>query len=139
LARDGIGFSLKTQTCQFVEESRINPPPSQRRDYLVGSENPLFSFLARFAALFSIRLFSGFFLFCFLLSLPLLMLNAPSGMIGCPQAMPCLSIYAASSTYTASLHGTAVFKLFPAATLARLISSDFLLGYHWFHWIQQTI
>jgi hypothetical protein len=41
------------------------------------SEKPLFSFLALFAALFSIKVLSGFFLFCFLLSLPLLMLAAP--------------------------------------------------------------
>jgi hypothetical protein len=33
--------------------------------------------LALFAALFSIKVLSGFFLFCFLASLPLLMLAAP--------------------------------------------------------------
>jgi hypothetical protein len=47
----------------------------------------------------------------------------------------CLSVYAASSTYTASLHGTAVFKLFPAATLAGLITTDFLLGFDWLYGI----
>ena len=46
-------------------------------DHLIVSENPLVSFLALFAALFSIKVLSGFFLFCFLLSLPLLMLAAP--------------------------------------------------------------
>jgi hypothetical protein len=50
---------------------------SQRSDHLIVSENPLFSFLALFAALFSIKVLTGFFLFCFLLSLPLLMLVAP--------------------------------------------------------------
>jgi hypothetical protein len=45
--------------------------------HLTVSENPLFSFLALFSALFSIKVLSGFFLFCFLLSLPLLMLAAP--------------------------------------------------------------
>jgi hypothetical protein len=55
----------------------MNLPPRRNGDYLIGSENPLFSFLARFAALFSIRVLSGFFLFCFLLSLPLLMLSTP--------------------------------------------------------------
>jgi hypothetical protein len=39
--------------------------------------------LARFAALFSIKVLSGFFLLSFLLSLPLLMLTAPyAGLIG---------------------------------------------------------
>jgi hypothetical protein len=33
--------------------------------------------LARLAALFSIKVFMGFFLLCFLLSLPLLMLATP--------------------------------------------------------------
>ena len=46
-------------------------------DHLVTIEKDLFSFLALFAALFSIRVFSGFFLFCFLLSLPLLMIVNP--------------------------------------------------------------
>jgi hypothetical protein len=50
---------------------------SQRLDHLIVSENPLFSFLALFAALFSIKVLTGFFLFCFLVSLPLLMLAAP--------------------------------------------------------------
>jgi hypothetical protein len=50
---------------------------SQRSDHLIVSENPLVSFLALFAALFSIKVLSGFFLFCFLLSLPLLILAAP--------------------------------------------------------------
>ncbi len=58
---------------------------------------PLFSFLARFAALFSIKVLSGFFLLCFLLSVPLLMLNAPSALIGFAEAMPCRSIYAAQA------------------------------------------
>jgi len=46
-------------------------------DHLIVSEKPLASFLARLAALFSIKVFIGFFLFCFLLSLPLLMLATP--------------------------------------------------------------
>jgi len=46
-------------------------------DHLIVSEKPLASFLARLAALFSIKVFMGFFLFCFLLSLPLLMLATP--------------------------------------------------------------
>jgi hypothetical protein len=50
---------------------------SQRSDHLIVSENPLFSFLALFKALFSIKVLRGFFLFCFLVSLPLLMLAAP--------------------------------------------------------------
>ena len=41
------------------------------------SENALFSFLALFAARFSIKVLSGFFLFCFLLSWPLLMGASP--------------------------------------------------------------
>ena len=49
----------------------------QRSDHLIVSENPLVSFLALFAALFSIKVLSGFFLFCFLLSLPLLIFAAP--------------------------------------------------------------
>jgi hypothetical protein len=56
-------------------------------DHLIVSENPLFSFLALFAALFSIKVLSGFFLFCFLLSLPLLMSAAPYiwVLIGCAE------------------------------------------------------
>ena len=46
-------------------------------DHLIVSEKPLASFLARLAALFSIKVFMGFFLLCFLLSLPLLMLATP--------------------------------------------------------------
>ncbi len=41
------------------------------------TENPLFSFLALFAALFSIRVFWGFFFCSFFLSFPLLMVFAP--------------------------------------------------------------
>lgn len=41
------------------------------------SEKDAFSFFALFAALFSIKVLSGFFLFCFLLSLPLLMIVNP--------------------------------------------------------------
>jgi hypothetical protein len=64
----------------FDEEHRLTDitcAPLGTSDYLIGSENPLFSFLALFAALFSIKFLTGFFLFCFLLSLPLLMLTAP--------------------------------------------------------------
>jgi hypothetical protein len=64
----------------FDEEHRLTYTtcaPLATSDYLIGSENPLFSFLALFAALFSIKVLTGFFLFCFLLSLPLLMLTAP--------------------------------------------------------------
>ena len=50
---------------------------SRGADHLIVSEKPLASFLARLAALFSIKVFIGFFLFCFLLSLPLLMLSTP--------------------------------------------------------------
>ena len=50
---------------------------SQRQAHLLTSENPLFSFFAFFAALFSINVLSGFFLFWVLLSLPLLMVAAP--------------------------------------------------------------
>jgi hypothetical protein len=61
-----------------AQDNRFYPAAfSQRSAYLIVSENPLFSFLALFAALFSIKVLSGFFLFCFLLSLPLLMLTAP--------------------------------------------------------------
>src|SRR5882724_2640776 len=48
-----------------------------RSDHLIISEKDLFSFLALFAALFSIKVFSGFFFSCFLLSLPLLMIATP--------------------------------------------------------------
>jgi len=48
-----------------------------RSDHLTISEKDLFSFLALFAALFSIKVFSGFFFSCFLLSLPLLMIATP--------------------------------------------------------------
>jgi hypothetical protein len=48
-----------------------------RSDHLIISEKDLFSFLALFAALFSIKVFSGFFFSCFLLSLPLLMIVSP--------------------------------------------------------------
>jgi hypothetical protein len=50
---------------------------SKRPDHLIVSEKVLFSFLALFAALFSIKVFSGFFFSCFLLSLPLLMIATP--------------------------------------------------------------
>jgi ABC-type uncharacterized transport system permease subunit len=48
-------------------------------DHLVTIEKDLFSFLALFAALFSIKVFSGFFFSFFLLSLPLLMMVTPYG------------------------------------------------------------
>jgi hypothetical protein len=61
----------------------------------------LFSFLALFAALFSIKVLSGFFLFCFLLSLPLLMLAAPSGLDrAAGETRHFLSIFAASIACT---------------------------------------
>ncbi len=41
------------------------------------TENPLGFFFALFSALFSINVFCGFFLSCFLISLPLLMFVAP--------------------------------------------------------------
>jgi hypothetical protein len=41
-------------------------------NYLTLNENPLDSFLARFAARFSIKVFCGFFLSCRFVSLPLL-------------------------------------------------------------------
>ena len=50
---------------------------SQEPDHLTVSEKPLDSFLARLAALFSIKDFIGFFFSCFLVSLPLLMLATP--------------------------------------------------------------
>jgi hypothetical protein len=50
---------------------------SRRSTHLITSEKDWFSFLARFAALFSIKVFSGFFFSCFLLSLPLLMIATP--------------------------------------------------------------
>ena len=50
---------------------------SNEIDHLIISEKDLFSFLALFAALFSIKVFSGFFFSCFLLSLPLLMIATP--------------------------------------------------------------
>lgn len=46
------------------------------------SEKDAFSFFALFAALFSIKVLSGFFLFCFLLSLPLLMIVSSSARVG---------------------------------------------------------
>jgi hypothetical protein len=56
----------------------------EETDHLIISEKVLFSFFALFAALFSIKVFSGFFFSCFLLSLPLLMITAPYdlGLIG---------------------------------------------------------
>ena len=78
---------------------------SPRSDHLIVSENPLFSFLALLSALFSIKVLSGFFLFCFLLSLPLLM--CPLLILGFDRLRRkqrhYLSVFAASSTYTASL------------------------------------
>jgi len=43
----------------------------EAQDHLTLNEKPLASFLAFLAALFSIKVFSGFFLFCFLVSLAL--------------------------------------------------------------------
>jgi hypothetical protein len=45
--------------------------------YLMFIEKPLFSFLALFAARFSIKVLSGFFFSCFLASFPLLMFVTP--------------------------------------------------------------
>ena len=45
--------------------------------HLVTIEKDLFSFLALFAALFSIKVFNGFFFSFFRLSLPLLMMATP--------------------------------------------------------------
>src|SRR6266508_6424772 len=61
-----------------------------RSDHLIISEKDLFSFLALFAALFSIKVFSGFFFSCFLLSLPLLMIVTPyfSEQIYLPPGQP---------------------------------------------------
>lgn len=48
-------------------------------DHLVTRAKDLFSFLALFAALFSIKVFNGFFFSFFRLSLPLLMMATPYG------------------------------------------------------------
>jgi hypothetical protein len=50
------------------------------------------------------------------------------GLIGCPKTMHRLSVFAASSTYTASLTTTAVFRVFSHFHTG-FITSDFLLGY----------
>jgi hypothetical protein len=66
---------LTNTTYRFGEEHWVtlaSCAPLTNIGHLLGSEKPLFSFLAFFAALFSIRVFWGFFLFCFLLSFPLL-------------------------------------------------------------------
>lgn len=63
---------------QELQDSRRYPAArSQGVVHLTFIEKPLFSFLALFAARFSIKVFCGFFLSCFLASLPLLMFVAP--------------------------------------------------------------
>jgi hypothetical protein len=51
--------------------------PAALRYYLTTIEKPFSSLLALFAARFSIKVLSGFFFSCFLVSLPLLMFVAP--------------------------------------------------------------
>ena len=59
------------------DNRRYHALRSRGADHLIVSEKPLASFLAFLAALFSIKVFMGFFLLCFLVSLPLLMLATP--------------------------------------------------------------
>ena len=56
--------------------------------HLTFIEKPLFSFLARFSARFSIKVLSGFFFPCFLASFPLLMFITPSYGFDGPSVKP---------------------------------------------------
>ena len=100
------------------KERRINrcypAALSKRSDHLTVSENPLVSFLALFAALFSIKVLSGFFLFCFLLSFfTHISRSLYLRLMAARKTTHRLSVFAALSTYTASLTTTAVFRLLP--------------------------
>jgi hypothetical protein len=77
-AADLLPARSKTFLEGAQDDRSYTEPLSKRSDHLIISdEKVLFSFLARFAALFSIKVLCGFFFSCFLLSLPLLMIATP--------------------------------------------------------------
>jgi len=76
--RDARRIRRNRTSIDGMRDNRRYPALLARRpDHLTVSEKPLDSFLARLAARFSIKVFIGFFLSCFLVSLPLLMIATP--------------------------------------------------------------
>lgn len=92
----------------------VIPQLGHRALHLTFIEKPLLSFLALFAARFSIRVLSGFFFSCFFVSLPLLIFVTPYDWLGKAwrKTTPNPSIFAASSAPTTLLLTTAVLRLF---------------------------
>jgi hypothetical protein len=103
--------------------------------HLMTIEKPLFSFLARFAARFSIKVFCGFFLSCFFASLPLLMFVAPYDWVNRRRVKPRATrryLPPHQVHHITILFSTAVLKFLSTATSAGFVTPDFLFYDRWF-------